>query len=51
MKKEQYTKFLDELREDGYVNMYGAVPFLQNEFCLDKKEARAVLAEWMAEYK
>jgi hypothetical protein len=48
--EEKYEEYLDELRESGSINMYGAVPFLQDEFGLDKKEAREILSAWMENY-
>ena len=49
MTKEQ-EKFLNELRESGETNMFGAGPYLMDEFGLDKREARKVL-KWMREFK
>ena len=43
--------FLDELRDTGVVNMYGAAPYLQDAFGLNHKEARQVLREWMESFK
>ena len=43
----EHLKYLDELREDGVVNMFGARPYLQQEFGLDKAEAGKVLKLWM----
>jgi hypothetical protein len=48
---EKYKIFLDSLRALGIVNMFGASPFLQEEYGLSKVEAREVLAEWMSSYK
>lgn len=47
----EHKTFLDELRESGETNMFGASPYLQEEFGLDKHEARAILSEWMASFK
>jgi len=45
---EERLNFLDELRESGITNMYGAAPFLQGQFPgLDRKEAERILAHWM----
>lgn len=45
--KEPYFKYLDELRESGAVNMFGAAPHLQNAFPeLTRQEAREVWADW-----
>jgi len=49
MNKEQ-EKFLNELRESGKTNMFGAGVFLQEEFGLEKREAREVLKEWMENF-
>ena len=51
MKTEnKYWIFLEELRVSGVTNMYGAGPYLQEEFGLDKKEANKILADWMQNY-
>jgi hypothetical protein len=39
--------YLDELRESGETNMFGAGPYLANEFALMLPEAHAVLSYWM----
>ena len=47
---QEHKEFLDELRESGVTNMFGASPYLIDEFGLEKKEARAILSEWMKTY-
>jgi len=42
-----YFEYLDELRLSGETNMFGAGAYLQQEFGLDRREARAILMEWM----
>ena len=42
--------FLNDLRDSGVTNMFGAAPYLQKEFGLDKREARQVLANWMQSF-
>ncbi len=45
---EQHLTFLDELRESGETNMYGARPYLLAEFPdLTKADAAAILLDWM----
>jgi len=39
--------YLNRLRESGDTNMFGAAPYLEMEFDLDRREARKVLMEWM----
>ena len=43
----EYFIYLDELRESGETNMYGAGAYLQAEYGLDKDTARKVLTKWM----
>lgn len=49
MKQEykEYFQFLNELRDSGETNMFGASPYLEAEFGLDRREARRVLSDWM----
>jgi hypothetical protein len=42
--------FLDDLRESGDINMFGAGPVLQEVFDLSRHEARAVLSDWMKQF-
>jgi len=45
---EEYFKFLDDLRETGITNMFGAGAFLEDAYPeLNKQEAKAVLMDWM----
>jgi hypothetical protein len=48
---KEHKEFLDNLRESGEVNMFGARPYLMAEFGLDKKEAGEILSEWMKTFK
>lgn len=47
---EEYYEYLDQLRESGVTNMFGAVPYLQAEFpelSFDRARASQVLQLWM----
>ncbi len=44
--KEMF-EYLDDLRESGLTNMYGAGRWLEDEFELPKYQARQVLKAWM----
>jgi len=45
---DEHLEYLDELRESGDTNMYGATPFLMSEFRkLTEQEAREILQYWM----
>jgi len=42
--------FLDELRDSGATNMFGASPYVEEAFGLTSKEAREVTVYWMESY-
>ena len=41
--------YLEGLRQSGVTNMFGAGPYLEREFGLDRDEANEVLLDWMKE--
>ena len=43
----EHLEFLDELRESGVTNMYGATPYLVDKFDIEEKIARQILTYWM----
>lgn len=45
--KEKVFVYLDELRESGVTNMYGAGPYVEDEFDVDRRTARSLVVEWM----
>ena len=49
--REIVYEFLDELRESGTVNMFGASSDLQDEFGFDKSTCRSLLSDWMNQYE
>lgn len=42
--------WLDDLRNEGTVNMFGARPYLADEFDLDRKESADILAKWQTSF-
>ncbi len=45
---EAHLKFLDDLRESGATNMFGARPYLMNRFPkLTPEKAIAIVSYWM----
>ena len=48
---EKYYQTLENIRQSGITNMFGAAPFLR-EFCpeLSREEANEILCNWMANY-
>ena len=47
---QKVFEYLDFLRETGAANMFGAAPFVADEFDLDKRDARKFLTKWMETY-
>ena len=45
--QRQYFMYLNRLRESGDTNMFGAAPYLQEEFGMNRTEAKRTLADWM----
>tara|TARA_R110002051_G_scaffold200878_1_gene267635 strand:+ start:251 stop:430 length:180 start_codon:yes stop_codon:yes gene_type:complete len=49
---QEHFDFLLELRDSGITNMYGAAPFLEDEFPdLNRQEAQTILGAWMDSFK
>lgn len=46
----KYWIFLENLRRSGVTNMYGAVPYLMEEFELSSADAKEILVDWMQNY-
>lgn len=49
MNTEATNAYLYALRDSGEINMWGAVPYLEETFDMSRAEAKAVLFEWMDE--
>ena len=47
----EYFEFLEDLRDSGSMNMMGAPRELQQEFDLDRAEAREVFSKWCESLK
>lgn len=43
----EWFEYLDGLRTSGATNMFGAAPFLAEEFGITRGEAHSVLSKWM----
>lgn len=41
-----YFDYLDDLRESGETNMFGAGPYLMREFGIGRAESHLVLSAW-----
>ena len=49
--QEEYFNFLVDLRDSGVTNMWGAGPYLEDEFNLTKQEAKDVLVAWIKSFE
>ena len=47
---EKYYQYLDKLRNGGVTNMFAAATWIADEFDIEIREARKILAEWMESY-
>lgn len=51
---EKYFDYLDDLKDSGETNMYGAIPYLQQQFPElreDAAQAQIILRTWMDHYR
>ena len=46
----EYYVYLEELRQSGVTNMFGATPYLREEFGVGRREAIEILGSWMDNY-
>tara|TARA_R100001443_G_scaffold72179_1_gene80309 strand:+ start:22081 stop:22281 length:201 start_codon:yes stop_codon:yes gene_type:complete len=46
----EYYVYLEELRQSGETNMFGASPYLESVFGLGRRKAIKVLSNWMENY-
>ena len=45
--EDEHLKYLDNLRDSGVVNMWGASPYLKDAFGLTIEQARDIHSYWM----
>lgn len=45
--QEKVNVFLDDLRESGDINMFGAAPYVEREFGVSRYDARDLVKNWM----
>lgn len=48
--KEDVFSFLNDLRASGKINMFGAGVYVQELYSLERREANALVAEWMQNF-
>ena len=47
---DEHLVYLDNLRESGVTNMFGAGAYVQSEFALSGAEAQHILSYWMESF-
>ena len=47
---DEHLDYLNELRESGVTNMYGAGPYLVRAFVISQKESHEILQYWMKSF-
>ncbi|MFW6273168.1 MAG: hypothetical protein ACOC2U_05255 [bacterium] len=45
--KLEHLLFLNELRESGVTNMFGAAPYISKAFGIDENKSIQILSYWM----
>lgn len=46
----EVLSFLNNMRESGLINMFGAAPYIEDTFEVDRKEATRLLMLWMRNF-
>ena len=47
---DEHLEYLDNLRESGVTNMFGAAKYVERKFALGRREARTILIYWMESF-
>lgn len=48
---EEHKEFLLDLRDSGVTNMWGAAPYIEQEFGVTRREASDILLQWIKSFK
>lgn len=48
--EQELFDYLDELRDSGVTNMFGAGAYLQRDFGLSRRQSHEVLQAWMKSF-
>lgn len=49
--EQEALQYLNELRDSGYTNMWGASPYVAEHFGVSRQESRDYLTLWMANFQ
>ena len=48
--RDSHLIFLDNLQESGQTNMFGAGPYVQETFGVNRDQAKTILVYWMESF-
>jgi len=48
--EQEVLEYLNILRDSGATNMFGATPFIKDEFSLDNKESKRLMLLWVKNF-
>lgn len=48
--EQEVLEYLNILRDSGATNMFGATPYIEDEFGIDRKESKRLLSLWMKNF-
>lgn len=48
--QQEVFEYLNELRESGVTNMFGAGPYIENAYGVDRAEAANLLNAWIEQF-
>lgn len=51
MLTQEHSNYLIELRDSGETNMWGAAPYIEQQFRVTSEEAKQILVEWIQSFK
>ena len=49
--EQEVLVYLNDLRDSGDTNMYGASPYVELQFNMTRREARTLVSLWMNNFK
>ena len=49
--QSEWNKFLDDLRDSGQMNMFGAVGYIERVFSIPRSIAKNIFYQWTETYK
>lgn len=47
---DEHLEYLDDLRDSGVTNMFGAGAYVEREFGVSRKEASLIVSYWMESF-